>query len=125
MKADFRVSWGFGALGLLLLTLKVLDRYSPKPEPAPDTLILAARSCLALLIAALMARDIWNLKVRTLPLWLDILVYVVSLSSLALFIYLKETTYTSLSMGYVDVPAMLIMFPVAAVAALTERKKGV
>ena len=125
MKADFRVSWGFGTLGTLLLVLKVLDRYSPKPEPTPDPLILATWSCLALLVAALMARDIWTLKVRRFPLWFDLLVYLIGLGGLAWFIYLKETTHPSLSMGHVDVPAMLIMFPVAAVAAFTEKKKGV
>jgi hypothetical protein len=125
MKGALRMSWSMPSLGVLVLAVKILDRYSPKPEPPTDPILLGAYCVLALVIAAVLARDVWNLKVRHFPLWFDALGYILCLGGLAVFIYLKETSKPWLSMGYLDLPIILFMFTIAAAAIATEKRKKV
>ena len=118
-----RVKWVFGALWLMLTVLPMLNAFLI-PPPSPNMGILLLNSFVALGVAALIARDMWLLKVRRSPLIVDILVYAIALGGFAFLIVLKETKLYVWNSIYLDVPIFMLMGTVAIAAWVTEAKKA-
>lgn len=96
-----------------------------KPLPAPDTLSLLGILSIASLLAWITARDIWFLRDRVSPLWVDIFVYVIALGTLAAIIFLRESGIYVWDTIYLDALFIWYSVSIAAVSWITEKRKGV
>lgn len=96
-----------------------------KPPPAPDSLLFLAILSIASFLAWLVARDIWLLRVREHPLWIDVFSYVVVLGGLTVLIFLRESRIYVWNTIYLDALFVWCSVPIAVVAWLTEKRKGV
>ena len=95
-----------------------------EPPPAPDSLSLLAILLLASLLAWFCARDIWFLRNRVSPLWIDVIGYVVTLGGLAALIYLRESRIYVWNSIYLEALIVWYSVSMAVVAGLTEKRKG-
>jgi len=114
----------YSLLPAIILVLSILSAML-KPPLAPDGLVLLAILSIASLLAWFVARDIWFLRVRENPLWIDVLCYVVPLGGLAALIFLRESHIYVWNTIYLDVLIVWCSVPIAVVAWLTEKRKGV
>ena len=119
-----RAKWLFGGLWLALTILPALNALL-QPRPTPNYLILAANTVLAISIAAFVGRDIWQLRVRRFPLWVDIALYASVIGGLASLIVVKEAGIWVWNDLYLDIPVFLLMGALAMVSFATESKKRV
>lgn len=119
-----RAKWLFGGLWVALTLLPALNALL-QPRPSPDGLVLAVNCSLAAAVGGFVARDMWRLKERRSPLWVDIGIYVLVFGGLALLIAFKETGMLVWNDLHLDIPVSLLMGIIAAAAWITEAKKKV
>jgi hypothetical protein len=119
-----RAKWLFGGLWIALTVLPTLNALLV-PRPTPSYLVLGANTVLAISIAAFMARDIWQLRVRRFPLWVDIMLYVSVIGGLAALIVVKEAGIWVWNDLHLDIPVFLLMGVLALTSFATEWKKRV
>jgi len=119
-----RVIRVFSVLPTVILLISVLSA-SLMPQPAPNGPLLLVFLLIASFVAWLPARDIWALRVRQLPLWLDVAGYVFALGGLAVLIGLRESKIFVWNMIYLDAFFFWCTATIACVTWITERRKGV
>ena len=119
-----RVIRVFSLLPAIILSLSILNAMLV-PTPAPEGPYLLAILSIASLLSWVVARDIWLLRVRQGPLWIDVLCYVVVLGGLAVLIYLRESRIYVWNTIYLDALFVCFAVPIAVAAWLTEKRKGV
>jgi hypothetical protein len=119
-----RAKWLFVALTLFIAAPSALTWTFFKP-PTPNTTLVVLVCLAASIIGWIVGRDIWALRVRHNPLWLDVLGYVIALGGLGVLIYLRESTIFVWDTIYIDIFFVLLCSEIAAVAWITEARKGV
>ena len=118
-----RAKWLFAALTIFIAAPSSLT-WIFKP-PTPNTSLVVLVCLVASIIGWLVGRDIWALRVRHSPLWLDILGYVVALGGLGVLIYLRESKIFVWDTIYLEVFFVSLCSEIAAVAWITEARKNV
>lgn len=121
----FRVKWIYCGIGLFILVPELLMQYFiDKPYSANWTNL-----CVSILIGSAVAwvigRDIWALRVRHSPLWLDIAMYSLVLGSLGAAIFLRETGIYVWNTAYLDAFFVWLCAQIVIIASVTEKSKRV
>jgi hypothetical protein len=119
-----RAIWIFSFLPAIIIFLSIFKAIL-KPPSTPNSLYLLALWSIATLLAWIVGRDIWALRVRVWPGWIEALLYTVSLGGLAVLIFLRESGIYVWNTIYLDVPFVWCSVLIAVVAWLTEKRKGV
>lgn len=119
-----RAKWIFSWLWLLLTVLPAVNA-ALVPRPTPDGVVLAVNCLLALGFGGFIARDMWLLKVRHSPLWIDIATYAVVLVGFVSIVLVKEMGILVWNDLHFDIPVFLLMGTIASAAWITEAKKRV
>ncbi|MCX7176881.1 MAG: hypothetical protein NT159_23775 [Proteobacteria bacterium] len=118
MKRIYTVLW-------VVLTILPILNYLLKPPPPPDFLILFANTLVAGAVGGLLAHDVWTLKVRSWPLVVDVLIYMMFIFGFLALIYLKEAGVWNWNDTHLDFPVFVFLGVPTVAVWITEAKKGV
>jgi len=119
-----RAKWVFGTLWIALTVLLALNALLVRP-PTPDYPILAVNIAIAIVIATFVARDIWQLRARRSPLWVDIVICVLVIGGLVALIVARETRIWAWNKLHLDIPVLVLLGVLALASFATESRKRV
>jgi hypothetical protein len=120
-----RVKWIYCGIGLFILIPELLTQYFIGRSYTGNWIFLCFSIFAGSAVAWVIGRDIWALRVRHSPLWVDIAMYILVLGGLGGAIFLREAGIYVWNTVYLDAFVVWLCVQVVAIAWATEKTKRV